>query len=264
MLIGISFVVDIFMYHMVKKFRKTGLEISTIQRIPQFDMGDFLERIDLLTNYCKSIETQDKEYRILMKNQLIVTLVSIIEYNLKSFFSHLIDESDIDPKNILFEDSIEINLDVLKQLKSSNLTKGRIITAHLDTLKPRKLYSIMSRINKLDYFKWFDKLTGDSDAYILFRDLHDERNDVVHNLIDTQKSISDLDHTIQVTKKICMQLILFTQLNLGTFEDNWSNQKINEYYEKYYNRAPITIEKFKTITKKFRKEYVEKKPYFKK
>ena len=264
MLIGISFVVDIFMYHMVKKFRKTGLEISTIQRIPQFDMGDFLERIDLLTNYCKSIETQDKEYRILMKNQLIVTLVSIIEYNLKSFFSHLIDESDIDPKNILFEDSIEINLDVLKQLKSSNLTKGRIITAHLDTLKPRKLYSIMSRINNLDYFNWFDNITKSSKSYDEFRNLHDERNDIIHNFIDTQKSLEDLEHTIVANSNICIHLVVFTQLNLGIFEKNWSSEKINRHYNSSFKSPPITIDKFKTITKKFRNDYVPQKPYFKK
>lgn len=249
---------------MGKKFKKSGLESSKIQRVPQFDMVDFLARIDLLTKYCKFIETQNEEYQILMKNQLLVTLVSTIEHSLKSFFSYLIDRSNIDPKNILQEDSIEINLDVLKQLGSVNITKGRIITAHLDTLKPRKLYSIMSRINKLDYFKWFDEVTGSSKTYVVFRDLHDERNDIVHNLTDTQKSTSDIDHAIQASKKICIQLILFTQLNLGIFEDNWSNKKIDDYYTKYFNNPPITIEKFKTITNTFRKKYIPEKPYYKK
>ncbi len=252
--------------NVVKKIRKPGLEGSSIQRIPNFDLNDFFERIDLLKNYCDLIKTQDKEYQILMKNQLLVTLVSTIEYNLKAFFSYLIDDMDIDPKNILYEDSIEINLDVLKQLKSSNLTKGRIITAHLNTLKPSKLYSIMSRINNLDYFKWYDSIAGDDSdkSYDEFLNLHEERNDIVHNLIDTEKSISELDHTIAANSNISLQLVLFTKLNLGIFEKNWSNEKINQEYDLMFKNPPITIEKFKTITNKFRKDYQPKKPYFKK
>jgi hypothetical protein len=198
-----------------------------------------------------------------MKNQLLVSLVSTIEYHLKAFFSYLIDDMDIEPKNILYEDSIEINLDVLKQLKTSNLTKGRIITAHLNTLKPGKLYSILSRINNLDYFNWYDDITGSSKSYDEFRNLHDERNDIIHNFIDTEKSLEDLDHTIVANSNICIQLVVFTQLNLGIFEKNWSSEKINQHY-KFFKSAPITIDKFKTITKKFRTKYVPQKPYFKK
>ena len=248
--------------NVIKKFRKPGLEGSSIQRIPNFNLNDFFERITVLKNYCNLIKTQDKEYQILMKNQLLVTLVSTIEYNLKSFFSYLIDDMDIDPKNILYEDSIEINLDVLKQLKSSNLTKGRIITAHLNTLKPSKLYSIMSRINNLDYFEWYDSITGAHKTYDEFLNLHEERNDIIHNLIDTEKSLSELDHTIAANSNISIQLVVFTKLNLGIFEKNWSNEKINQEYDLMFKDAPITIEKFKTITKKFRKAHITRKPYF--
>ena len=210
------------------------------------------------------IETQDEEFQILMKNQLLVSLVATFEHHLKAFFSYLIDDMDIEPKNILYEDSIEINLDVLKQLKTSNLTKGRIITAHLNTLKPGKLYSIMSRINNLDYFNWFDNITGSSKSYAEFRNLHDERNDIIHNFIDTEKSLEELDHTIVANSNICIQLVVFTQLNLGIFEKNWSSEKINQHYKSSFKSPPITIDKFKTITKKFRKDYVPQKPYFKK
>ena len=154
--------------------------------------------------------------------------------------------------------------DVLKQLKTSNLTKGRIITAHLNTLKPGKLYSIMSRINNLDYFNWFDNITNSSKSYDEFRNLHDERNDIIHNFIDTQKSLKDLENTIVANSNICIHLVVFTQLNLGIFEKNWSIEKINQHYKSSFKSPPITIDKFKTITKKFRTEYVPQKPYFKK
>ena len=249
---------------MVKKSSKKGLEGSSIRRVPTFSIENFYEDIDLLKNYCTLIETQDEEFQILMKNQLLVSLVATFEHHLKAFFSYLIDDMDIEPKNILYEDSIEINLDVLKQLKTSNLTKGRIITAHLNTLKPGKLYSIMSRINNLDYFNWFDNITGSSKSYDEFRNLHDERNDIIHNFIDTEKSLEDLDHTIVANSNICIQLVVFTQLNLGIFEKNWSSEKINQHYNSSFKSPPITIDKFKTITKKFRNDYVPQKPYFKK
>ena len=249
---------------MVKKFNKKGLDGSSIRRVPTFDIEDFYERINLLKNYCTLIETQDEEFQILMKNQLLVSLVATFEHHLKAFFSYLIDDMDIEPKNILYEDSIEINLDVLKQLKTSNLTKGRIITAHLNTLKPGKLYSIMSRINNLDYFNWFDNITGSSKSYAEFRNLHDERNDIIHNFIDTQKSLEDLEHTIIANSNTCILLVVFTQLNLGIFEENWSSEKINQHYNSSFKSPPITIDKFKTITKKFRNDYVPQKPYFKK
>ena len=249
---------------MVKKFNKKGLDGSSIRRVPIFDIEDFYEKINLLKNYCKLIETQDEKFQILMKNQLLVSLVATIEYHLKAFFSYLIDDMNIEPKNILYEDSIEINLDVLKQLKTSNLTTGRIITAHLNTLKPSKLYSIMSRINNLDYFNWFDNITGSSKSYDEFRNLHDERNDIIHNFIDTEKSLEELDHTIVANSNICIQIIVFTQLNLGIFENNWSSEKINQHYKSSFKSPPISIDKFKTITKKFRTEYVPQKPYFKK
>ena len=249
---------------MVKKSNKKGLDGSSIRRVPTFSIENFYEDIDLLKNYCTLIETQDEEFQILMKNQLLVSLVATFEHHLKAFFSYLIDDMDIEPKNILYEDSIEINLDVLKQLKTSDLTKGRIITAHLNTLKPGKLYSIMSRINNLDYFNWFDNITGSSKSYDEFRNLHDERNDIIHNFIDTEKSLSELDHTIAANSNISIQLVVFTQLNLGIFEKKWSSEKINQHYNLFFKDAPITIEKFKTITKKFRNEYVPRKPYFKK
>jgi hypothetical protein len=248
----------------VKKSSKKGLEGSSIRRVPTFSIENFYEDIDLLKNYCTLIETQDEEFQILMKNQLLVSLVATFEHHLKAFFSYLIDDMDIEPKNILYEDSIEINLDVLKQLKTSNLTKGRIITAHLNTLKPGKLYSIMSRINNLDYFNWFDNITGSSKSYAEFRNLHDERNDIIHNFIDTQKSLEDLEHTIIANSNTCILLVVFTQLNLGIFEKNWSSEKINQHYNSSFKSPPITIDKFKTITKKFRNDYVPQKPYFKK
>ena len=48
---------------------------------------------------------------------VIIRLVSLIEFNLKALITYLIDELDIKPHTILDEDSIEIDLDVLQNFK---------------------------------------------------------------------------------------------------------------------------------------------------
>ena len=82
--------------------------------------------------------------------------------------------------------------------------------------------------------------------------------------MDTEKSIDEIENIIAINSIISTQLIVFTQLNLGIFDRKWSNERINEHYKSYFKNPPIPIEKFKTITKKFRKQYAEQKPYFKK
>lgn len=231
---------------------------SRVQRISSFDYKDFEERINDLQSYRKIIEKQNTTHQILMKNQLLVSLVSTLEVNLKSFLSYLIDYWNIPAKEILSESSIEIKLEVLDHLKSSNFTKGTIITAHLDNLHPSKISRIMNRINKLNYFKWFDSITDSSNAYDELLNLYKDRNDIVHNLTDTNKSVEDLEAIIITTSQMYSILMVVTQFNLGIFEKKWSTSKINEYYEAYLIDFPYPLEKIKKTTMKFRKEYVIK------
>jgi hypothetical protein len=247
---------------------KKKLPPSRMIEIQPFDYQDFDNRIDDLKSYCKIIGKQKIQDQILMKNQLIVTLSTTLEVKLKEFLSHLIDKWDIPAKNLFSERSIEIKLEVLDHLhkSSSNITKGKIIAAHLENLNPWLVQGIMNRINKLDYFKWFDNILDDkTNSLDLLLDLNTERNFIVHQLLDTNKSIESLNDTIVNVSTIYSLMMALTQFNWEYFEKKWTTSKINDYYESNLeNDLRISFKIFKTKLIKARKEYVAKKPYFKK
>jgi len=235
--------------------------------IQSFDYQDFDSRIDDLRNYCKIIKKQKIKDQILMKNQLIVTLSTTLEVKLKEFISYLVDKWDIPAKDLFSERSIEIKLEVLDHLdkSSSNITKGKIIAAHLENLNPWVVQDIMNRINKLYYFEWFDDLITNSNSLNLLIDLNTERNLIVHELGDTNKSVEYLDDTIIIISKIYSLMMALTQFNWEFSEKKLTTSKINDYYESHLEKD-LQIP-FKTYQKKLqnaKRNYVPQKPYFKK
>ena len=235
--------------------------------IQPFDYQDFDSRIDDLMSYCEIIKKQKITDQILMKNQLIVTLSTTLEVKLKEFISYLVDKWDIPAKDLFSERSIEIKLEVLDHLdkSSSNITKGKIIAAHLENLNPWVVQDIMNRINKLYYFEWFDDLITNSNSLNLLIDLNTERNLIVHELGDTNKSVEYLDDTIIIISKIYSLMMALTQFNWEFSEKKLTTSKINDYYESHLEKD-LQIP-FKTYQKKLqnaKRNYVPQKPYFKK
>jgi len=248
---------------------KKKLPPSRMIEIQPFDYQDFDNRIDDLKSYCKIIGKQKIQDQILMKNQLIVTLSTTLEVKLKEFLSHLIDKWDIPAKYLFSERSIEIKLEVLDHLhkSSSTITKGKIIAAHLENLNPWLVQEIMNRINKLDYFKWFDNMLVhlNLNSFEQLEELNIERNSIVHKLRDTNKSIEELHDTIVIVSRIYSLMMALTQFNWEYFEKKWTTSKINDYYEaNLENDLGISFKIFKTNLIKARKDYVKKKPYIKK
>jgi len=247
---------------------KKKLPPSRMIEIQPFDYQDFDNRIDDLKSYCKIIGKQKIQDQILMKNQLIVTLSTTLEVKLKEFLSHLIDKWDIPAKNLFSEKSIEIKLEVLDHLhkSSSTITKGKIIAAHLENLNPWLVQDIMNRINKLDYFKWFDNILGpDLNSFEQLEELNIERNSIVHKLRDTNKSIEELHDTIVIVSRIYSLMMALTQFNWEYFEKKWTISKINDFYESNLEEdLGVSFKIFKTNITKARKEYATKKSYFKK
>ncbi len=235
--------------------------------IQSFDYQDFDSRIDDLRNYCKIIKKQKIKDQILMKNQLIVTLSTTLEVKLKEFISYLVDKWDIPAKDLFSERSIEIKLEVLDHLdkSSSNITKGKIIAAHLENLNPWVVQDIMNRINKLYYFEWFDDLIDNSNSLNLLIDLNTERNFIVHELGDTNKSVEDLDDTIIIISKIYSLMMALTQFNWEFSEKKLTTSKINDYYESHLEKdLQISFKIYQKKLQNARRKYVPQKPYFKK
>lgn len=246
---------------------KKKLSPSRMFSIQSFDYQDFDSRIDDLRNYCKIIKKQKIKDQILMKNQLIVTLSTTLEVKLKEFISYLVDKWDIPAKDLFSERSIEIKLEVLDHLdkSSSNITKGKIIAAHLENLNPWVVQDIMNRINKLYYFEWFDDLIDNSNSLNLLIDLNTERNFIVHELGDTNKSVEDLDQTIIIIANTYSLMMALTQFNLEFSEKKLTTSKIIDYYESYLEKdLQISFKIYQKKLQNARRKYVPQKPYFKK
>ena len=200
---------------MKKPYR--GLRSDKVERIPALDVIAYEESIKDLIDFCSIIDDQDDTHQTLMKNYVMVRLVSIIEFNLKAFISELIDDLDLKPGEILIDDSISINLDILQNFKSEFFTKGRIITASLDKMNPGIIYGIMNRVNHLDYFDWYDALIQphQGKTWTQFKDLYKKRNDVIHNLVDVDDSIPVLRKKVIQFQDFVYLLFIFTEMNIA-------------------------------------------------
>ena len=62
-----------------------------VERLPTMDPEYYIETFKDLAKFCSIIEKQEKSIQILMKDYVIIRLVSLIEYNLKAFISDIID-----------------------------------------------------------------------------------------------------------------------------------------------------------------------------
>ena len=234
-----------------------------IERTPGLDIDDFERSCNDLLGLCKIIKSQNPTNQSLLKNFIKIRLVSIVEFNLKGFISSLIDNQDLEPKKILDEDSIIIDVDVLQNIKSDEYTKGKIIVAHLDKMNAEIISDMMNKINQLNAFTWFDQLSTfpKKTFWSSFKDLYRERNDLTHNLTNTDDSVDTLVMKIEIIMNNILALYIFTNLNLDIYQNKYPDSILEENHGKALKKLKLNLKKFKDITTKFRKEY---KPYYKK
>ena len=232
-----------------------GLRSDKVERLPTLDVEDYDVSIDNLISFCKIIDDQDDIHQTLMKNYALVRLVSIIEFNLKGFVSELIDALDLKPEEILVEDYISINLDILQNFQSKFYTKGRIITAILDKINPGIIYSIMNRVNQLDFFRWYDSLIPPKQGktWTQFNGLFAKRNNVIHNLDVVDDSVSDLIDKINQFHDFPYLLFIFTKMNITINDKKQPESKILKMWSAVeQSHIKLTLDDFKKITKKLR------------
>ena len=86
------------------KKRPHGTHSRKIESIPAGDLDGFEDACNDLKNMCKIINDQNEINQQLLKNFIKIRLVSIVEFHLKGFVSELIDNQNLNPKNILEED----------------------------------------------------------------------------------------------------------------------------------------------------------------
>ena len=88
-----------------------------------------------------------------------------------------------------------------------------------------------------------------------FKDLYRERNDLTHNLTNTDDSVETLRMKIDIMSDFVLALYIFTNVNLGIFNDNLPESVIMRDHGIALKKRNLTYGKFKNITTKFRKEY---------
>ena len=193
-----------------------------------------------------------------MKNWVLVRLVSLIEFNLKAAFADLIDDLNVNPKRILSEDDISIPLNTLEHFKSEQYTKGRVIIAHFDKMNASIIKTIMDRINRLDFYKWYSSVTppdiGKADDLVF--DLYRKRNDIIHNLIDIDEDI-DIEEYVTAFKQLGIHMVIFTKLNIRIIEKHWTDEDAIPFVDLLdVESAQKFLREFKQTTKKFRAEFL--------
>ena len=243
---------------MVKK-----LFTDNIEKIPEQNFEHFEKSLDDLIGFCHIIEKQNKINQRLIRNSISVRLVSIIEFYAKASISSLINKYDLDPKRILNQYEITIDLDILNHMKSDQYSKGRMVVAHLNNMNPRIIDDVMSRINKLDFFRWYESIKGTStigEFYPLFQNIYSTRNDIVHNLIDSEESEKEFIKKIQALRIFTFDLFWLSVANIRLFDKKMDDTKIEMILEVVIpgKSSSVALNHFKKTTKKFRDEFSPK------
>ena len=134
---------------------------------------------------------------------------------------------------------------------------------HLDKMNPYIVDTIMNNINKLDTFKWIDKiLNKDSgDCFKFFKALYKDRNDLTHNLTDTFETTKTLSTNIRIMRNMIFALFICTHCNIDMLHKKLPESIIEREYGSTLKKLQMNQNKFKDITLKFKKEY---KPFKKK
>ena len=233
---------------------------KNVERVPESGFPHFETLLDELIEFCKIMKKQNKTNQNLMKNSVNVRLVSIVENSLRASIAKVIDKNNLDPRTILDVDSITIDLDILNHIKSDEYSKGTIVIAHLDKMNSKIIDETMSRINKLDFFRWYESVKGTTtigEFYPYLHNLYQTRNDIVHNLIDSEDSEKDLIKKINALKQFIFDLYFFTPLNIGLFEKNMGDVKAEKLAARLFpDESPSkSLARFKKITKQFREDY---------
>ena len=246
----------------MKKKWKDGLGPEKVDKTPESNITYFNQNINDLGLFCDKINDQD-DTRIqeLMKNYTVIRLKSLFEYHLKEFLIEIIDDKALNVKgeDVLREDAITIQLDLLDKMQKdsdeggSNYSKGRIICAHLDTLPPGKVFKILSRLNEVNFGKWFTeillKMAGkshtDDDVFEYLNEMHRERNDITHNLKDTELPIAELKDLIHGIAVLLERILVFSKFNLHQKQNHVDY--VNTHIE---NLGRISAKQFQEITKK--------------
>jgi len=245
-------------YKKKQNFSRKGNESLLRGSVPEFDELLFKEHIGELHDLCSRI-TREKDPVIeqLMRNYVVVRIKSVLEYHLKAFISRLIDNPNLNIKAAdVLTGEITLDVDVLDNLKDKKFSKGTILAAFMEQIPPGIVSSVMSQINDVDFFKWLQelleiqyenvhkkKVKTSETIFKHIQKMNQERNDVIHNLKNTDFSAKELDQQVDAFDYFILRTFKFSVINLA-IKNNISSEKIN----KDLQHVNITKKQFEEIT----------------
>lgn len=226
-----------------------------LDNIPEFDFKSYDDEINLLLIICNKLDKKDETYQAL-KNYIIIRLVGIIENQFKSIIAELVDFFRIPPSDLLDSEYFNINVDNLDEIKSEEVTKGKIVVMNFSTQNAKDLSRIMSRINELDFFPWCQTILSitnpeikqNNELFTYINNIFLLRNDVVHNLKNVELDKDWLSTAILTLNGFCRLSWEISALNLEF--DGSSEMKI-----KIKKKINVDADTFLKITKEFEKKW---------
>jgi hypothetical protein len=243
---------------------KHPVDKEKIAVMPEFDEIKLSEQTAELQKFCNAMKGMDERNQQLMKNLVIIRLISTVEYHLKGVIAYLIDELEIKAQRILVDDwFIPIRPDVLDNIHAEQFSKGNILTVFLDRVNPSRIRDTMSNVNSVDFFPWyaeiksiFKKDSKHEKIWNHFNEIYQLRNDIIHNLHEPEITIGQLQKEIKAFGNFPIECYFYTLLNLGIFEDKLESQEIKDLIKGNNIQHPGNFRKqFEEITKKYRNEY---------
>ena len=235
--------------------KQASFDNRKLPNIPEFDFESYNNEINGLLRICNALE-ENKDGTQYLKNYIIIRLVGIVENQFKSIIADLVDFFQIPPSDLLDSEFINIRVDDFDEIKSEEVTKGKIVVMNFSTQNAKDLSRILSRINNLDFFPWYQEILSttnndikkENELFTFINNVFLLRNDVIHNLKNVEFDKEWLSRTILTLNGFCRFAWQISALNLEFDESEEMKNKIKE-------RIKIDGDEFMKITKEHEKKW---------
>ena len=211
---------------MKKRFNKGAWAAKADKKklgsIPDFAENELFTKIyEELRELCNFIEKKpeclsDKDWddkAQAISNYVLIRLVNVLENQLKTITTELIDGFEIHPADVLRENEISFSIYDLDVFRQASTTNGKLVTQQYQFANVRKIGDIFSRINNLNFFPWLEEVCG-GPIENEFQNIILMRNDVVHNLHDVEWSPSELKKKVGHIQAFANIFFIISWLNL--------------------------------------------------
>ena len=237
--------------------RPAKADMHKLDSIPDFAENERFTKIyaelkhlcDFLKDKPQCLSDEEWEDKVqALKNYILIRLVNVIENQLKTETTQLIDEFEIHPADVLQVNEISFSIYELDVFRQPNTTNGKLVTQQYEFANVRKISKIFSNINKLKFFPWLEELFSNHPIQKEFEEILLKRNDVVHSLHDVEWTPSELQKKVQRVELLANIFFSVSWINIDR-RPKWKKKVESECKDKFSFRK-LTLDEFRKIAKK--------------